>query len=101
MSERKQRKVGPDEIGDFLQVVLRIRQLPRVGAVSAARWLDATGILRDSRTRPGKPLRNLLRAQKIVGQRQEANGRWYIDRASHTTSTLKASRILTHPDESR
>jgi hypothetical protein len=82
MVERKGRKVRPDQMSEFLQLVLRIRRLRRVTAVRAAHWLDAAGILRDSRTRRGKPLRDLLRAQAIVGQRQAANGRWFI----HSTS---------------
>ena len=72
-------KVDAAEIGEFIQLVLRIRALPSVNAVEAAGWLDAVGILRDSPSRPGKPLRDLLRAHAIVGQRQECNGRWYID----------------------
>jgi hypothetical protein len=78
---RKRRKAGPEQVSEFLQLFLRIRGLARVGAVPAARWLDAVGILRDSRTRPGKPLRDLLRAQRIVGRCQEPNGRWFIGRA--------------------
>jgi hypothetical protein len=81
MSARK-RKVAPNEISEFLQLVLRVRRLPKVTAVSAAAWLDAVGILRDSKTRPGKPLRDLLRAGKILGQIQLRNGRWYITRRS-------------------
>jgi hypothetical protein len=80
MAARK-RKVAPGEIGEFLQLVLRVRRLPRVSAVTAAAWLDAVGILRDSPARPGKPLRDLLRAGKILGQVQLRNGRWYVARA--------------------
>lgn len=54
-----------------------------VPAVEAAHWLDQAGLLRDSEIRHGLPLRNLLRAGLIVGQRQEPNRRWFIDRAHH------------------
>ena len=43
-------------------------------------WLNKTGLLKDSATRPGKPSRDLLRSKQIVGQRQEANKRWFIDK---------------------
>jgi hypothetical protein len=68
------------EIGAFIQRTLRSRHLASVTAVAAAGWLDDADMLRDSPERPGKPLRDLLRARKIVGQRQESNRRWYIDR---------------------
>ena len=66
-------------INEYLQTVLRLRGLVRVNAVTAARWLDAVGLLRDSRRRPGMPLRNFLRAEKVAGQLQEPNSRWYIE----------------------
>lgn len=68
------------KVSTFIQDELQKRNAPFVTAVDAARWLDAARILKDSTTRPGKPLRDLLRAEKIIGQRQDLNGRWYIDR---------------------
>src|SRR5688572_16585246 len=70
------------DISNFIQRELAKRELPSVTAVEAAKWLDRDGILADSRVRPGLPLRDLLRAKKIRGQRQEPNGRWFIDRDS-------------------
>lgn len=67
-------------IVEFLQRELSKRNLSSVSAVEAATWLDGAGILKDSKDRPGKPLRDLLRAGRIAGQRQEPNGRWHIDR---------------------
>jgi len=68
-------------INQTLQSELRARRMRRVGAVEAATWLDAAGVLTDSPTKPGRPLRDLLRLRKglISGQRQEMNGRWFID----------------------
>lgn len=74
-------RIDPETISRFVQDELRRRGMDQVGAVEAARWLDDTGILKDSQHRPGLPLRNLLRRQLIRGQRQEANGRWYIHRS--------------------
>ena len=43
-------------------------------------WIDSPplGFLSDSQQRPGKPLRDLLRAGKIEHAYQEPNGRWWI-----------------------
>lgn len=62
----------------FLQNELRRRDRNEVPAVEAARWLHDAGLLRDSPVRPGLPLRDLLRAGLIEGQRQEPNRRWFI-----------------------
>lgn len=74
------RPARPQEISEFIQLVLRIGNRERVGAVEAARWLDVTGILRDSTTRRGLPLRKLLRGGKVAGQHQQEDGRWFIRR---------------------
>lgn len=76
------RKELTTKINAFLQHELRRRGLSEVTAVEAAEWLERAGILKDSKSRPGLPLRNLLRAKKITGQRQEPNRRWFIDRVS-------------------
>src|SRR3982750_133789 len=73
-------------ISDHLQAELLKRSLQCVAAVEAARWLDQGGLLKDSPHRPGLPLRELLRGHQILGQRQELNGRWYIDRAARVTT---------------
>lgn len=79
-AKRQGRDPNVDRINAFLQAELRRRDLDSVRAVEAARWLDSAGILRDSRDRPGLPLRYILRKGEITGQRRE-NGRWwFIDR---------------------
>ena len=68
------------EINQFLQSELRSRGLDSTPAVEAARWLHKAGLLPDYSK--GLPLRNLLRARKIAGGRQQPrrrNGRWYVD----------------------
>jgi hypothetical protein len=72
---------SPTDITDFLQSKLAMLALEDVPAVVAARWLDDAGLLRDSGSRPGKPLRDLLRAAKIGYAEQRPstpNGRWFI-----------------------
>ncbi len=72
-------------VSAFLQDELTSRRLDEVAAVEAARWLDRRNLLRDSPSRPGLPLRNLLRAGQITGSEQrpqQSNGRWFIVRIS-------------------
>jgi hypothetical protein len=75
--------VREPRIDDFLQSELRRRGMDEVAAVEAARWLDSAGLLRDSDSRPGLPLRNLLRAGAIAGGDQRPptkHGRWFVVR---------------------
>jgi hypothetical protein len=51
----------------------------RVAAVEAAEGLDRLGLLRDSPSRQGKPLRDLLRAGLIARAYQEGGRFWYIN----------------------
>jgi hypothetical protein len=70
-------------INDVLQRELRRRGLDEVPAVEAARWLDTTGSLIDSESRPGLPLRNLCRDGLVDGAEQrpaQRYGRWFIVR---------------------
>lgn len=71
-------------INAYLQQQLRLRGQAETTAVEAARWLDRAGLLKDSPHRPGLPLRELLRSGGIQGQRQEPNGRWFIDRVGES-----------------
>jgi len=48
--------------------------------VEAAQWLEQAGLLKDSKVRPGRPLRDLLRMKLINGQYQLPNRRWFIKR---------------------
>lgn len=66
-------------INSELQRRLSLHDSRCVSAVEAATWLDSAGLLKDSASRPGLPLRNLLRRSVIDGRRQESNGRWFID----------------------
>ena len=69
----------------YLQKELSRLALDEVTAVEAASWLDIAGLLSDSPSRPGLPLRELLRAGTIASAEQRParpNGRWYILRAN-------------------
>jgi TDG/mug DNA glycosylase family protein len=74
---------SPAEIDAFLQAELVRRQIGEVTAVEAAAWLDEAGLLLDSPSRPGLPLRKLLRASRLRSGEQrppEKGGNWFIVR---------------------
>jgi excisionase family DNA binding protein len=68
------------EINRFLQNKLDELNMHEVNAVTAAQWLEETGILNDSVHRPGLPLRRYLRSGKISSAYQYPNRRWVIRR---------------------
>jgi len=67
-----------DSINAFIQSELTKRGLTSVVAVEAAIWLDKAGLLKDSESRPGKPLRDLLRAGAINRAVQDSSRRWVL-----------------------
>lgn len=74
---------APGEIDRFLQAELVRHRVGQVTAVEAAGWLDDAGLLRDSPTRPGLPLRKLLRAGVLGSGEQRPpakGGNWFIVR---------------------
>ena len=89
-------------INSFLQERLTNEGLPEVKAVDAAQWLDTAGLLNDSRTRRGKPLRDLLRAGLIEGAYQESGRLWWIRRIQRDSviATQAASPTPTQFDSS-
>lgn len=67
-----------EEINRALQAIACRHSDREVSAVEAAQELDHLGLLRDSPTRRGKPLRDLLRAGSIDHARQEGGRWWFI-----------------------
>ena len=72
-----------NDINQFLQNKLNEQELSEVSAVDAAYWLDEAGILKDTKDRPGKPLRDLLRDNKINNAIQKNARFWFILRTEH------------------
>ncbi len=66
-----------EKIIDFLNESLKARGLESTGAVEAAVLLDEAGLLIDDSSKPGEPLRDLLRTGAIAGASKES-GRWVI-----------------------
>lgn len=82
-------------ISEFIQTELKRKNMQEISAINAAQWLDRAGLLKDSLSRPGKPLRDLLRSKKIVGQKQLSNRRWFIECVDITHRDIsKSTRIL-------
>jgi hypothetical protein len=67
------------EINRALQAIACGRPDHEVAAVEAAQELDRLSLLRDSPTRRGKPLRDLLRAGSIAHARQDGGRWWFIE----------------------
>lgn len=88
-------------INAHLQMRLREQGLREVDAVTAASWLDRAGVLKDSGSRPGLPLRNLLRAGQISGQHQELNRRWSIGRVDAEARQATSPRVAAPEDSHR
>ena len=64
-------------LSNFLQEQLAERSMPEVTAIEAAGWLDQAGLLADDAHRPGRPLRDRLRAGDVALAEQRpprANG---------------------------
>ncbi len=66
-------------INECIQRRLVDKELLRVSAMEANGWTAEAGVLNDSVTRPGKPLRKKCREGLIHGARKE-DGLWYIYR---------------------
>jgi hypothetical protein len=67
------------EINRALQAIACGRPDREVTAVEAAQELDRLSLLRDSPSRRGKPLRDLLRAGSIAHARQDGGRWWFIE----------------------
>jgi len=66
------------EINRYLSQKFEDEGNTEIDAITAGRWLNERGLLKDSGQRPGLPLRKLLRAGKINGAYQYPNRRWVI-----------------------
>jgi TDG/mug DNA glycosylase family protein len=93
---------SPAEIDRFLQAELVRRRLGEVTAVKAAAWLDEAGLLPDSPSRPGLPLRKLLRAGRIRSGEQrppQKHGNWFIVRRGlEAPSAVAPLRTRSQPE---
>jgi hypothetical protein len=72
------RSIG--EINAFIQAQMRAKKLDQCGAIDASVWLEKKGILRNDKSKPGRPLRVLLRKVMIEGSAKGPGGRWIIRR---------------------
>lgn len=83
-------------IKEHLDAYMRKCNLTEIDAVTAGAILDRDGLLNDSASRPGKPLRDLLRAGKIKGAYQLPNHRWVIPLGSKSDIVEKPSEVISN-----
>jgi len=79
-----------EQINAHLQQQLRALGLNEAPATLVARWLDDAGLLRDSPSRPGLPLRNRLRDGRVAAAEQRPagpHGKWFIGRLPSLAAT--------------
>lgn len=76
-----------NEINAAIQRLAAADPAREVTAVEAAAELDRLGLLRDSSSRPGLPLRRLLRGGRIGHARQEG-GRWWLAADSNASVSI-------------
>ncbi len=81
-------------INNFIQLKL-LEQQKRILLKEAAFILDQHGILKDSETSPGFPLRRLAQKNLIAGAIKE-NGKWYIHKVPQYKEMLSSGEVVKH-----
>ena len=80
-------------VNNYIQAYLEDNGLASITPVEIARKLDSDGILFDSPSRPGLPLRNLIREDRIEGAWQDESRRWHIDRMENHTEKYSIKHV--------
>ena len=80
-------------VNNFIQTYLRDKGITTITPVEIARELERAGILKDSKSRPGLPLRNLLRQGSIENSWQDDSNRWHIDRIAEHAKKYSISQV--------
>lgn len=80
-------------INNFIQSFLESNDLDSITPVRIAVELEKVGILKDSRSRPGLPLRRLIRDGKINGAWQDESKRWHIDRVAEHVEKYSIQQV--------
>ena len=80
-------------VNNFIQTYLRDHNLPSITPVEIARELDDASVLNDSKSRPGLPLRNLIRHGSIEGAWQDESRRWHIDMDKEHAEKYSISQV--------
>ena len=81
MADRSSARASVTEINHALQEIACREEDGVVSAIEAAAELARRGLLKDSPSRRGKPLRDLMRAGRIDHAYQEG-GRWWFVRCA-------------------
>ncbi len=81
------------QVNNFIQTFLREHSLSSITPVEIARELENAGILKDSKSRPGLPLRNLIRSGSIEGAWQDGSRRWHIELVEEHAEKYSISHV--------
>ncbi len=80
-------------INNYIQRRLQIERLDEVPLSTAAKWLEEVGILKDSRTSPGYPLRRHIHRGNIFNVYRKNNYFWFIKRIDNYSDILSANEL--------
>ena len=80
-------------VNNYIQRYLVDNGLVSITPVEISRELNKDGILMDSQSRPGLPLRNLIREGRIEGAWQDESRRWHIDRVVNHTEKYSIKHV--------
>ena len=80
-------------VNNYIQAYLQDNGLASITPVEIARELNKDGILLDSQSRRGLPLRNLIREGRIEGAWQDESRRWHIDRMENHTEKYSIKHV--------
>ena len=81
------------KVNNFIQTYLREHSLSSITPVEIAMELENAGVLKDSKSRSGLPLRNLIRSGSIEGAWQDGSRRWHIELVEEHIEKYSISQV--------
>ncbi len=81
------------KINNYIQRRMQKELLYDISLTEAARWLDEAGILKDSATSPGYPLRRHVHKGNVMGAYQKNNYYWRIRRIEDYEEVLTVAEL--------
>ncbi|GAB4340389.1 MAG: hypothetical protein Kow0037_26230 [Calditrichia bacterium] len=80
-------------LNNFIQFYLERNNLEMIPLNMAAKLLSERGILQDSTSSPGFPLRRHVLNGTLLGAEKTANGRWWVHRIDDYSPLVSAERL--------
>ncbi|MEJ2634110.1 MAG: helix-turn-helix domain-containing protein [Calditrichia bacterium] len=81
------------KINNYIQRRMQRELLDDISLTEAARWLDGAGILKDSATSPGYPLRRHVHKGNVMGAYRKNNYYWRIRRIEDYEEVLTVAEL--------